>query len=148
MVEFVKVQNLKTGDILAKTIYNDNLKVLLKEGNALTPTGINAISKLAIKGVYIEHDSNLRRESVPLAEPLLDDDDMIIFIQSIRQMFLNQKPFTDTYDSTFKVMRNTLEEMVRRIVHHLKELYLRYLDCFLMIQDILLNNLLLHSLRI
>ena len=63
-MEYVKVAHLKEGDVVAKTIYNDKLQVLLREGGTLTKAGILNIRNQGYKGCYIEHDGSERREDV------------------------------------------------------------------------------------
>lgn len=123
MIEFIKTGNLIPGDKLANTIYNDEFKVLLRKDNRLTTSGIQAIKNLSIKGCYIEHDDGVRREYIPLSQPLLDEDEKIRCIRQIKELFGNRVPFTDPFDSKFKIQRKELEDDIKALVRHLRDLY-------------------------
>ncbi len=123
MEEFVKVSNLMAGDRLARTIYNDEFKVLLAKGNKLTTSGINAIKTLTLKGCYIEHDNPIRREQIPLSEPLVNEDEKIAFIKQIKELFANRTIFDNPFDAGFKAHRKHLEDMTRELIRHLRAKY-------------------------
>ena len=68
MIEYVKINNLRKGDILARTVYDCNMKILLRENKPLTERGIQTIKEQGYKGIYIEHEHNVYREEVAIAE--------------------------------------------------------------------------------
>ena len=53
MVEYVKINNLRSGDILARTVYDSSMRVLLRENKPLTDRGIQTIKEQGYKGIYI-----------------------------------------------------------------------------------------------
>ena len=122
MIEFVRTANLKQGDILAKTIYNDRLQVLLKAGNALTDTSIRTIAEIGYKGCYIEH-GGIRREDIPIPEPLVDETHELIFISRLKELFAMKQPFQEPSNEMFRVKRNEIEEVVRKLAADLRGVF-------------------------
>lgn len=120
MIEYVRVSHLKEGDVLGKTVYNDKLQVLLKAGNRLTKACIQNIREQGYKGVYIEV-GDLKREAVPIPEPIVDEYEEIVLINLIMEMFRNKKLFEDIYNPAFKTHRTALEQVCRNIVKTVKE---------------------------
>ena len=52
MVEYVRTENLKPGDIIAKSLYDENGRTLLMATKTLTETAIRVIRQYGYKGVY------------------------------------------------------------------------------------------------
>ena len=123
MIEFVKIKNLKPGDRLAKTVYNDRLQLLLKAGNVLTIKSIQTISELGYKGCYVEHNEEFRREDVPLAEPLLDDMEEIAVIRKLQALFSSAEAFYDPMNIEFQRRRNDIEASVSELTDKISSLY-------------------------
>ena len=73
MVEYVKISQLRSGDVLARTVYDSNMRVLLRENKPLTDRGIQTIKEQGYKGIYINHEDNLFRAEVAFSAPLVDD---------------------------------------------------------------------------
>lgn len=122
MIEFVKVSSLKNGDVLAKTIYNDKLQVLLKEGNRISDNAISIIKSQGYKGCYIDHGGN-RREDVPISEPLIDDAALIVIVKNLKEIFANKEAFSDPVCPSFKKQREDTEWFVSELVKGIRNLY-------------------------
>ena len=60
MVEYVKINNLRQGDILARTVYDSSMRILLRENKPLTDRGIQTIKEQGYKGIYINHPDDKR----------------------------------------------------------------------------------------
>ena len=52
VVEYVRVQHVQVGDIVARTLYDEKARVLLREGNKLSAAGIRVIKEQGYKGIY------------------------------------------------------------------------------------------------
>ncbi|AGA69575.1 putative domain HDIG-containing protein [Desulfitobacterium dichloroeliminans LMG P-21439] len=77
----VSVNTLKIGDVLGKTIYSSNGRVLLGKGVKLTPLYISKMRDMGITIVYIEDD---RFEDV-VPEDIIDEDNRRQAIEIIEQ---------------------------------------------------------------
>lgn len=77
MREYIRIARLRVGDVAGETLYDDQMHVLLRSGNRLTERGITMIKNLGYKGIYIENDDVLRREDIPLAKPLIDNETLL-----------------------------------------------------------------------
>ncbi|MCR5789188.1 MAG: HD domain-containing protein [Lachnospiraceae bacterium] len=122
MIEFIRASHLKAGDILAKTIYNDRLQILLKAGNALTNASIKTIRDFGYKGCYIEHEG-IRREDIPITEPLIDEAEELVFISRLKDMFSSAEPFQDPLNERFKKLRREIEDVVKKLAQGIRVLY-------------------------
>ncbi len=122
MIEFVRTTHLQQGDILAKTIYNDKLQILLRAGNALSKGSIRTVADMGYKGCYIEH-GGIRREDVPIPEPLIDETEELIFISRLKDLFAMREPFTDPLNEAFRAKRMEIEEVVRKLAGGIRGLY-------------------------
>ena len=87
MVEYVKISNLKEGDVLARTLYDAEMRVMLKNGNKLSANGIRVIKEQGYRGIYIQHEDNGFRQDVPLAEPLVDEMTQLQMVSLIKEIF-------------------------------------------------------------
>lgn len=77
MREYIRIARLREGDIVGETLYDGSMRVLLRSGNKLTVRGITILEDLGYKGIYITNNDNIRREDVPLAEPLIDNETLL-----------------------------------------------------------------------
>ncbi len=116
MVEYVKINNLKKGDILARTVYDSNMRVLLRENKPLTDRGIQTIKEQGYKGVYINHTDNTYREEVALAAPLVDDLLQLKIIALLKEIFANTGIITDQFNSEFQKQRNLMDEYIDELI--------------------------------
>lgn len=98
MREYVRTNNLREGDELSENLYDEKMRVLLRTGNKLTGRAIDMIRKLGYKGIYIENHDEIRREAIPLAEPLLDNERMLRRSgKCLRGCLLMAARFRDSY---------------------------------------------------
>ena len=116
MVEYVKVNNLRQGDILARTVYDSNMRVLLRENKPLTTRGIQSIIEQGYKGIYINHNEASFREEVALAEPLVDDLLQLKFIALLKEIFNNVGIITDQYNAEFQKQRLLMDEYLDELI--------------------------------
>lgn len=128
MIEFVKTSSLKAGDVLSKNIYSDDFRILLSAGHTISDKSIEQIRKFGFKGCYIEHEG-MRRENIPISEPVLDDTYRIDLIKQIKAIFENQEPFLDPLCTSFRLQRQKMEESVKQLVDRIYDLNNR--DAFL-----------------
>ena len=119
-MEYVRVANLKEGDVLGKVLYNDKLQVMAKPGTKLTKNGIQAIKQQGYKGVYIQSDDANRRETIPLSEPLVEDTEMLTLLQMVKTTFEDKNIFTEPYCASFKQNRAILEQVCANLVSEIK----------------------------
>ena len=125
MIEYVRTDNLKAGDTIAKTLYDENSRILLKIGKQLTDTAIRVIKQNGYKGVYIDNPDEFRRESIPIPEPLIDDLTQLQFMNLIRTIYQNKAIQKDFYDPNFmmdkKKLHNILEDIIDTLVQANRE---------------------------
>lgn len=119
-MEYVRVNNLQVGDIVAKTIYNDKLQIMLRAGNKLTDAGIRAIKEQGYKGIYLEMDSDSRRENIPLPLPLIDDEEILQLVAIMKEASSNPDVFNDPFNANFKKYRNILEMAIDNLIKEIK----------------------------
>ena len=75
MIEYVRTEYLKEGDVLARTLYLTDGRVLLTAGKTLSALSIGSIANLGYKGAYIESDEPiiaLKGKAVDLSKDMLD----------------------------------------------------------------------------
>lgn len=116
MIEYVRTNNLKPGDIVAKSLYDDSGRTLLMGGKMLTETAIRVIKQYGYKGVYIDNIDVERRESIPIPEPLIDDLTQMQLMNLIRNIYNNKAIQVDFYDAHFMSDKKKLHEMLEDII--------------------------------
>lgn len=116
MIEYVKINNLRKGDILARTVYDCNMKILLRENKPLTERGIQTIKEQGYKGIYIEHEHNIYREEVAIAEPLIDDLLQLKMISLLKDIFANTGIITDQFNADFQKQRTLMDEYLEELI--------------------------------
>lgn len=116
MIEYVKVCNLKQGDILAKTVYDSSMRILLKESKPLTTRGIQTIIEQGYKGVYIQHEDACFREQVALAAPIVDDLVQLRIIALLKEIFNNTAIITDQFNTEFHKQRTLMDEYLDELI--------------------------------
>lgn len=116
IVEYVRCCNLKVGDIVARTLYTDESRVLIRAGSTLTELAIKAITKQGYKGIYIESEFSNRRESLPVAEPLISDLESLQVISLMNKMVFNTNITKDHNCPKFYTYRKDLEDMVKGFI--------------------------------
>lgn len=121
MIEYVRVQNLKVGDIIERTLYDDNGRVLLSAGKLLTETAIRVINQMGYKGVYINNIDEFRRELVPIPEPLVDELTELQLVALLREMFEKISRLRDPFDFQFMIYKRKLHDYVADIADALIE---------------------------
>ena len=116
MIEYVKIKNLKSGDVLAHTVYDSSMRVLLRENKPLTDRGIQTIKEQGYKGIYINHPDNNYREEVALAAPLIDDLLQLKIIALLKEIFANTGIITDQFNNEFQKQRNLMDEYIDELI--------------------------------
>lgn len=117
MVEYVKINNLKSGDVLARTVYDSSMRVLLRENKPLTDRGIQTIKEQGYKGIYINHPDHAYREEVALAAPLVDDLLQLKIIALLKEIFANTAIITDQFNNDFQRQRNQMDEYIDELIN-------------------------------
>ena len=125
MIEFVRSENLKVGDIIEKPLYDEKCRILMKAGNPLTQTAIRLIKQNGYKGIYIENNDSLRRELIPIAEPLIDELQQLKLMNLLKDIYQNKNISRDFFDKQFMVhkkqLHDFLEEMIDALVQAERE---------------------------
>ena len=116
MLEYVRVENLKIGDICAKSLYDENGFILCEENKSLSVHTIKTIREFGYKGIYVLHPGNNRRELIPLMEPLFEDAVLIDLYKTTRSLFRNHEVIYNAFDSQFMEDKKKLHELMDQIV--------------------------------
>ncbi len=120
MVEFVRTEHLKVGDVIEKPLYDEKCRILMRAGNPLTQTAIRLIKQNGYKGIYIKNDDVLRREQVPIAEPLIEDLQQLQLMNLLKHIYENKNISRDFFDKQFladkKQLHDFLEDMIDALV--------------------------------
>lgn len=115
--EYIRIARLREGDIAGETLYDDSMRVLLRTGNKLTARGISMIEHLGYKGIYISNQESIRREDVPLAEPIIDNETFLRMVaeskDALKNVIEGQSPVLD--------LVHTMAAYVEELVNLLKE---------------------------
>lgn len=122
MIEFVRLENLKEGDVLARTLYDDKLRVLLKAGNKVTNKAISILKSFNYKGVYIESKSGLREE-FPIPEPILEIELELQLIRLIEDVFTDKYKIRNIKEQKVFMAKTEIERCVSDIFSRLKKLH-------------------------
>lgn len=122
MYEYVRIKNIKEGDILGKAVYDEKCRILLKNGNKITNRSLTTLKELGYKGLYIENDTSKRREDIPIAEPLLEDITVLQIIGLLNDLFNNRNPENNVFDPVFTITRKKLEDLVEEMVDRFYQL--------------------------
>lgn len=121
MIEYVRVQNLRVGDMIERTLYDENGRVLLSAGKLLTETAIRVINQMGYKGIYIDNIDEFRRELVPIPEPLVSELTELQLVALLREMFAKISTLRDPFDPQFMLYKRTLHNYVADIADELIE---------------------------
>ncbi len=116
MLEYVRVENLKIGDICAKNLYDETGYLICEGDKTLSAQAIKAIREFGYKGIYILHPGNNRRELIPLMEPLFDDMMLIDLFKTTRSLFMNHEVIYDAFNPKFMEDKKKLHELADQIV--------------------------------
>ena len=117
MVEYVKISQLRSGDVLARTVYDSNMRVLLRENNPLTDRGIQTIKEQGYKGIYINHEDNMFRSEVALAAPIVDDLLQLKIVSLLKEIFANTGIITDQFNIAFQKQRALMDEYLDELIN-------------------------------
>ena len=123
MIEYIRTENLKPGDILAKALYDENGRILLTVGKQVTETAIRIIRQYGYKGIYIDNIDSLRRENIPIPMPLIDDLTQLQLIAVLRHIYENKAIQHDYYDSRFMMDKKKLHDILEDVVDALCKAY-------------------------
>ena len=116
MIEYIRTENLRPGDKLARALYDENGRILLTVGKLVTETAIRVIRQYGYKGIYIENFSDMRREDIPIPEPLVDDLTQLQLIAVLRNMYENKAIQHDFFDPRFMADKRKLHDMLEEII--------------------------------
>ena len=116
MVEYVKISQLRDGDILARTVYDSSMRVLLRENKPLTERGIQTIKEQGYKGIYIYHEEDSFRSDVALAAPLVDDLLQLKMVSLLKEIFSNTGIITDQFNDAFQKQRTLMDEYLDELI--------------------------------
>lgn len=116
VVEYVRVQNAQVGDVIARTLYDEKGRILLRNGNKLTAAGIRVIKEQGYKGIYIEQEGLERREDIPVPEPLVSDFQCMQIIALMQDMVQKTNIIHHNTDPHFSAYCKKLEEYVEELV--------------------------------
>lgn len=116
MIEYVRVQNLKKGDVSARALFEESGRVFIKEGQALDEETLLYLKHLGYKGIYIQHIGQKRRELIPLPDPLLDNALLIKLFYTFKRVFDNKNIIYDVNDPVFMADKTVLEGLIEEIV--------------------------------
>lgn len=122
MHEYVRIKNIKEGDILGRTVYDEKCRILLKSGNTVTNRSLVTLRELGYKGLYIENDTLERREDIPIAEPLLEELTILQLVGLLKELYENKNIELNVFDITFAATRKKIEELVEEMVKTFIEL--------------------------
>lgn len=117
MVEYVKISQLRSGDILARTVYDSNMRVLLRENKPLTDRGIQTIKEQGYKGIYINHEDNVFRAEVAITAPLVDDLLQLKIVSLLKDIFANTAIITDQFNAEFQQQRTLMDEYLDELIN-------------------------------
>ncbi len=116
VLEYVRVEHLKIGDICAKNLYDDDGHVICEGDMTLSAHAIKSIREFGYKGIYILHPGNNRRELVPLLEPLFDDVLLMKLFKTVQSLFVNHEVIYDPFDSQFMEDKKVVHELADQMI--------------------------------
>ena len=116
VVEYVRVQHVQVGDVVARTLYDEKARILLREGNKLTAAGIRVIKEQGYKGIYIQQEGTERREDIPVPEPLVSDFQTIQLIAFMREIVQKTNASNYNVDAQFSAACKKIEDYVSDLV--------------------------------
>lgn len=115
-MEYIRVTRLEPGMILAKDIYDENYRVLLRSDKLLTEEAIRAIKNQNYKGVYVNTNLRDNQEFDYLAETLIDIVTQFRIIQYLKRMYNNPDIKTDSFNKIFMNDLKGLEEELDTVI--------------------------------
>lgn len=115
MIEYVKSQHLKIGDVVAKTVYDERNRLLVSKGNALSEHAINVIREKGYKGIYIIN-TGTQREVVPATEPLIDSIAQVRIVGILKNIYDNKDWHTDPNQQAFHRDMTLLETEIKTVI--------------------------------
>lgn len=121
MILFCKSTQIREGMVNAKTIYDENGRVLLRKGNHLSKTAVKIIQEKGFRGVYIEEENS--KLQAPLPEPLIEDTETIRIVALIKKLYERKEIIEDIYDSQYVGLLAELYEEVGKIRDTLEKAY-------------------------
>ncbi len=119
MIEYVKMDSVKPGDKLLRTIFDEKGRTLLRYGCTLSEKQIEVLKSYHFKGMYIENNTGERRNDIPISEPLIDDIFAIQIAGRIKDFCdCHQRGF-ELYDPVFSEFKKRMDDIIDDIVHAL-----------------------------
>ncbi|MCK8061643.1 MULTISPECIES: HD-GYP domain-containing protein [unclassified Fusibacter] len=80
------ISNVREGDVLGRTLFDDGLRRMVNRGTVLTSSIIDKLEKLGYSRVYISDHT----DDLPI-NPLISDETMIKSIGAVKQVFKDMK---------------------------------------------------------
>lgn len=112
----VSIENLESGILLAKTIYAQDGRVLLRKGSELTAKTIATLARLGYQYIYVQDELTADIE----APELLDEEFRNVATQSVREAFESVvNSGTDKFSRTginFKAISDVAGNLVEQIL--------------------------------
>ena len=116
IVEYIRCKDMKEGDKLARTLYTDKDRILLRAGNCLTGASIRAIKQQGFKGVYIENELCDKRLPISIPEPLISDMESFYIVDLAKKIIHKTNVVKDRNCPLFFTYKKDLEEKVEEFV--------------------------------
>jgi len=121
MFEYVRMKDVQPGSVLAKNIYDDKIRLLMKEGNTLTFKAIGVIKNLGYKGIYIKSNSGIATGDVNIPEPIIDDILQLRIINVLQDIYNNKQFQKNAFDMLFHKQIKLLESYMEDAVELVKQ---------------------------
>ena len=112
IIEYIRCKDMKEGDVLARTLYTDKDRILLRAGNTLTKRSIDTITQTGFKGVYIENELVDRRVGIEIPEPLISDLECFCVVDLCKKIIHKSNIIKDRACPMFYTYRKDLEDRV------------------------------------
>lgn len=116
IVEYIRCKDMKEGDVLARTLYTDRDRILLRAGNCLTNNSIRAIKQHGFKGIYIESELSDKRLPISIPEPLISDFECFYIVDLAKKIIHKTNVIKDRNCPLFYTYRKNLEEKIEEFV--------------------------------
>lgn len=116
MFEYVRIKDVTPGSILAQNVYDEKIRLLMKEGNVLSVKGISVIKELGYKGIYVKSNSDIATGDVNIPEPIIDDILQLRIIAVLQDIYKNKQFRNNSFDMQFHKNLKQLESYMDDVV--------------------------------
>lgn len=118
MIQYIKLEKIQPGMELARTVYDENARILLKKGRILSELSINALKTKGYKGIYVITNG---KTDIPFPEPLISDEDQLKIISVLKRMYENKRIWDNPLDAEYRNDIRLLEEELPILIETLKQ---------------------------